>query len=65
MSQLKRLPRDTTSIRFSEREKSLIVQASVLYGRTPAEFCRIAAVGEAILMVKQFENVPVSEDLTN
>lgn len=51
-------PRETKSIRFSEREKELINEAASLYGRSPAEFCRIAAVGEAILIIKEFASAP-------
>jgi uncharacterized protein (DUF1778 family) len=57
-------PRETKSIRFSEREKALLNEAARLYGRSPAEFCRIATVGEAILIINQFGSMPDASEQT-
>lgn len=52
----KRLRREvTTSIRFSQRERDLVQQAADLAGKPLAEFCRIAATDEAILLINQMK----------
>jgi uncharacterized protein (DUF1778 family) len=53
MKQSQHLLRKPTSIALNEKERELVQKACNLSGKTFAEFCRIAAIGEAILVINQ------------
>ena len=56
MKQTQSLRRRPTSIALNDKERELVEKASALSGKTFAEFCRIAATGEAILIINQLNH---------